>query len=95
MKLNLTAAQKESLLRYLNESPDAEQLSNNEYVADFYDVDEPITVNFLVTEDGAVEIAAAAQLLYDETEDGWYMGERLERPEDVLDALARAGALGE
>lgn len=93
MKLNLTAAQKESLLRYLNESPDAEQLSNNEYVADFYDVDEPITVNFLVTEDGAVEIAAAAQLLYDETEDGWYMGDRIEDENEIMAALTAGEAI--
>ena len=89
MKLELTAVQKEKLLNYLNQDPDCEQLSAAEYVADFYDVDSPATVNFLITDKGDVDVGAAAQLLYDEAEDGWYMGDRLETPEAVL-ALLRA-----
>ena len=93
MKLTLTAAQQQNLLKYLNESPDSEQLSINEYVADFYDVDEPITVNFLATDEGDIEIAAAAQLLYDEGEDGWYMGDRIEDENAILAALTAAEAI--
>lgn len=93
MKLMLTAAQKEQLLNYLNSDPDSEQLSATEYVADFYDVDLPATINFLLTPKGDVEIGAAARLLYDEAEDGWYMGERLESEADVLALLTAAGAV--
>lgn len=93
MKLNLTAAQQEKLLKYLSENPDAEQLSINEYVADFYDIDAPLTVNFLVTDKGEVEIAAAAQLLYDEEQDGWYMGDRVESEAEILAALTAAEAI--
>lgn len=92
MKLNLTPAQQEALLKYLNESPDAEQLGINEYVADLYDIDEPLTINFLITEDGP-ELAAAAQLLYDEEQDGWYMGDRVEDESVICAALAASGAI--
>lgn len=93
MKLNLTAAQQANLLKYLSESPDAEQLSANEYVADFYDIDEPLTINFLLNDKGEVEIAAAAQLLYDEAEDGWYMGDRIENEAEIIAALTAGGAI--
>ena len=39
-----------------------------------------------------VAVDGAAKLLYDAEQDGWYMGERLEDPEDVRLALAQAGA---
>lgn len=93
MKLNLTAAQQENLLKYLSENPDAEQLSINEYVADFYDIDDPLTINFLVTDAGDVEIAAAAQLLYDEEQDGWYMGDRVEDEATIRSALTACEAI--
>lgn len=93
MKLELTAAQKEKLLRYLNSDPDSEPLSATEYVADFYDVDAPATINFLLSPKGDVEIAAAAQLLYDEAEDGWYMGDRLEDAAAVLALLSAVDAI--
>lgn len=93
MKLNLTSAQQSTLLKYLNESPDAEQLSINEYVADFYDIDEPVTINFLITEEHGVELAAAAQLLYDEEQDGWYMGDRIEDESVILAALTASEAI--
>ena len=93
MKLNLTAQQQSDLLKFLNESPDSEQLSNNEYVADLYDADEPVTVNFLIAENGDIEIAAAAQLLYDEGEDGWYMGDRIEDEREIIAALTSAEAI--
>lgn len=93
MKLALTSAQQEKLLKYLSENPDAEQLSVNEYVADLYDLDEPMTINFLIGEDGSIELAAVAQLLYDEEQDGWYMGDRIEDEAAVLAALTESDAI--
>lgn len=94
MRLKLTEEQLAALRAFLDGSEDAEQLSAREYVADLYDIERPVSLD-LVFVKGGVAVDGAAELKYDAEQDGWYMGERLERPEDVLDALARAGALGE
>ena len=94
MRLKLTEEQAAALRAFLDGSEDAEQLSAREYVADLYDIERPVSLD-LVFVKGGVAVDGAAELKYDAEQDGWYMGERLERPEDVLDALARAGALGE
>ena len=94
MRLKLTEEQSAVLRAFLDGSEDAEQLSAREYVADLYDIERPVSLD-LVFVKGGVAVDGAAELKYDAEQDGWYMGERLERPEDVLDALARAGALGE
>ena len=93
MILNLSKSQQEKLLKYLNEDADAEQLSINEFVADFYDAEPPVTVNFLLTDNGEIEIAAAALLLYDEEQDGWYMGDRIEDESAILAALTASEAI--
>ena len=93
MILNLSKSQQEKLLKYLNEDADAEQLSVNEFVADFYDAEPPVTVNFLLTDNGEIEIAAAALLLYDEEQDGWYMGDRIEDESAILAALTASEAI--
>ena len=80
---------KEKLLDYLNASEDAEALSADEYVADLYDAEPPITLNLRVVENGA-EVLAAAELLYDEEQDGWYMGERIEDEARLQAALTEA-----
>lgn len=80
---------KEKLVAYLNASEDAEALSADEYVADLYDAEPPITMNLRVVENGA-EVLAAAELLYDEEQDGWYMGERIEDEARLAAALAEA-----
>ena len=41
-----------------------------------------------------VAVDGAAELKYDPEQDGWYMGERLDAPEDVMAALAEAGVEG-
>ena len=94
MRLKLTEEQSAALRAFLDGSEDAEQLSAREYVADLYDIERPVSLD-LVFVKGGVAVDGAAELKYDAEQDGWYLGERLERPEDVLDALARAGALGE
>ena len=92
MKLKLTEAQAMALRAFLDEYEDAEQLSAREYVADLYDVARPVSLD-LVFVRGGVAVDGAAELKYDPEQDGWYMGDRLEQPEEVLAALREAGAL--
>ena len=92
MKLKLTDAQAASLRAFLEGSEDAERLSEREYVADLYDIDKPVSLD-LVFVKGGVAVDGAAELKYDEAQDGWYMGQRLESPEAVRAALEAVGAL--
>ena len=91
MKIKLTQAQEEALRAFLEAFEDAEQLSAREYVVDLYDIPRPVSLD-LVFVKGGVAVDGAAELLYDEAQDGWYMGQRLESPEDVRAALERVGA---
>ena len=93
MKLKLTEAQEKSLRAFLSACEDAEQLSEREYVADLYDISRPVSMDLLFVK-GGVAVDGAAELRYDEDQDGWYMGERLESPEQVLAAFAEAGVEG-
>ena len=92
MKLKLNEAQDQALRAFLSACDDAEQLSAREYVVDLYDIEKPISLD-LVFVKGGVAVDGAAELKYDEEQDGWYMGERLDTPEAVLEALREAGAL--
>jgi len=86
MYINLPVAR---LLNFLQTNEDCEALSGGEYVADLYDNEIPITVN-LREEEGKIAVLAAARLLYDEEQDGWYMGERVEDEEMIRSAFMRA-----
>ena len=92
MKLMLTEAQTEALRAFLSRFEDAEQLSEKEFVVDLYDIDTPVSLDLVFTR-GGVSVDGAALLLYDAEQDGWYMGQRLETPQAVADALRQAGAL--
>lgn len=91
MKIKLTQSQEEALRAFLEGFEDAEQLSTREYVVDLYDIPRPLSLD-LVFVKGGVAVDGAAELLYDEEQDGWYMGQRLDGPEDVRTALEQAGA---
>ena len=91
MKIKLTQAQEEALRGFLEGFEDAEQLSAREYVVDLYDIPVPVSLD-LVFVRGGVAVDGAAELLYDAEQDGWYMGQRLENPDDVRAALEQAGA---
>lgn len=80
---------KERLEAFLRGNEDCEALSEDEYVADLYDVEPPITVNLRLSPKGA-EILAAARLLFDEEQDGWYMGERIEDEDELTQAFLHA-----
>ena len=92
MKIKLTQSQEEALRAFLEGFEDAEQLSAREYVVDLYDIPRPVSLD-LVFVKGGVAVDGAAELLYDEAQDGWYMGQRLDNPEDVRAAMEQAGAL--
>ena len=92
MRLKLNETQQNALRAFLDSCDDAEQLSAREYVLDLYDIARPISLD-LVFVKGDVGVDGAAELKYDEEQDGWYMGERLDSADAVLDALVEAGAI--
>ena len=92
MRIKLNDAQVAALKAFLEASEDAEQLSAREYVVDLYDIDRPISLDMVFVK-GSIGVDGAAELKYDAEQDGWYMGERLDDPDAVLDALAQAGAI--
>ena len=91
MKLTLNADQERALRAFLARCPDAESLSQKEYVLDLYDNEVPVTIDLVFLREGVV-IADAAVLMYDEALEGWYMGERLEEAGRVMASLKEAGA---
>ncbi|MBQ6373946.1 MAG: hypothetical protein IJJ45_05595 [Clostridia bacterium] len=93
MKLSLTRARSEALRGFLEGFEDAEKLSEREYVVDLYDAERPVSLDLVIVKDG-VAVDGAAELLFDDEQDGWYMGQRLEDPAEVLAALEAAGAFG-
>ena len=92
MRLKLTEAQAARLRAFLDGSEDAEKLTEREYVSDLYDIARPLSLDLVFVKRG-VAVDGAAELLYDEEQDGWYMGQRVDDPEAVLAALAEAGAI--
>lgn len=92
MKLKLSETQMAKLRAFLDRCEDAEQLSQREYVLDLYDIQRPLTLNLVFIKSG-VAVDGAAELLFDEAQDGWYMGQRVEDREAVTAALTEAGAL--
>jgi len=65
------------LTDYLKSNEDCEEIAAGEFVADFYDCDKPITLNLKLEKQG-YEVIAAAFLVYDSEQDGWYMGDRID-----------------
>ncbi len=93
MRIKLTPEAESRLRAFLDACEDAEPLSNREYVVDLYEIKRPVTLDIVFVK-GGIGVDGAAELLYDAEQDGWYMGERLETPGDVLEALEQAGAIG-
>lgn len=92
MRVKLTAEQDVALRRFLEACEDAEALSSREYVVDLYDIEPPVSLDIVFVK-GGIGVDGAAVLKYDEAQDGWYMGERLESADEVRKALIDAGAL--
>ncbi len=74
------------LKHYLNTSPDSEMIARDEYVADIFSAERPLTLNIRIC-DAYADVIAAAYLLYDAELDGWYMGERTENEQEIASAL--------
>lgn len=92
MKLKLSDAELKHLNAFLDQCPDCERLSAREVVLDLYEVEPPISMNFVFVR-GGLGIDGAAELKYSEADDGYYMGDRIEDVDAVRAALQQAGAL--
>ena len=82
MLVNVDSAR---LRAFLLACEDAEDLGGGEYAVDLYEVSEPVSMDILLSEKG-VNVLAALELLYDEEQDGWYLGEKI-KDADRLAAL--------
>ncbi len=76
------------LRAFLETCADAEALGGGEYTVDLYDVSAPVSMDILIDKKG-VNVLAALELIYDEEQDGWYLGEK------IKDADRLAGLLDE
>lgn len=65
----------DKLKKFLSSCEDAEEVGANEYAVDLYDTEPALSMNIEFTKDGA-DVLAALYLLYDEEQDGWYLGEK-------------------
>lgn len=92
MRLRLSDAELAHLKTYLETCPDSEYLSAREVVLDLYDIETPISINFVFVK-GGLGVDGAIELKYSEEEKGFYMGDRIEDPARVRSALEEAGAL--
>ena len=93
MKITLTPEQLSALKTFLNTFEDSEQLSEKEYVVDLYDIEPPLSLDISLGKN-CLFVDGAAELLFNEEMDGWYIGQRIEEPEAILRALNEVGALG-
>lgn len=91
MLLPLSEKEAASLRAFLEASADCEAQAENEYVADLYDLDAPMTLD-LVFVKGGVRVDGACLLAYDEEMEGYYIGEPVLEMEAVRRALVEAGA---
>ena len=91
MLLPLSEKEAASLRAFLEANADCEAQAENEYVADLYDLDAPMTLD-LVFVKGGVRVDGACLLVYDEEMEGYYIGEPVLEMEAVRRALAEAGA---
>lgn len=91
MLLPLSKKEAASLRAFLEANADCEAQAENEYVADLYDLEAPMTLD-LVFVKGGVRVDGACLLAYDEEMEGYYIGEPVLEMETVRRALMEAGA---
>ena len=91
MLLPLSEKEAASLRAFLEANADCEAQAENEYVADLYDLEAPMTLD-LVFVKGGVRVDGACLLAYDEEMEGYYIGEPVLEIEAVRRALMEAGA---
>lgn len=78
--------EQEKLKKFLSSCEEAEMVGENEYAVDLYDCEPPLSVNLEFGEEG-VDVLAALFLLYDEEQDGWYLGEKTKDTHLIEDVL--------
>lgn len=93
MKIALTTEQFTALKTFLDTFEDSEALSDKEYVLDLYDIEPPISLDLTLGKN-CLFVDGAAELKFDEEMDGWYIGERIEEPDPIVESLNKAGAFG-
>ncbi len=86
MLVNVDSAR---LRAFLDACDDAEDLGGGEYTVDLYDVSAPVSMDILLGKKG-VDVLAALELLYDEEQDGWYLGEKIKDAEKLAALLGEA-----
>lgn len=94
MRIKLSDAQLQHLNAFLDACPDCERLSAREVVLDLYDIEPPVSLNFVLVK-GGIGVDGAIELNYSEEEKGYYMGERIEDADRIRALLIEAGALPE
>ena len=92
MLLPLSEKEAASLRAFLEANADCEAQAENEYVADLYDLDTPLSLDLVFCKEG-VRIDGACLLGYDDEMQGYYIDRPVTVAEDVRRALAEAGAL--
>ncbi len=83
---------KDRLKKFLSSCEDAEEVGAGEYTVDLYDVEPPVSMNIEITKKG-VDVLAALYMLYDEEQDGWYLGEKTKDVSEIEKLLNDAMAL--
>jgi hypothetical protein len=86
VKITWDATTLDRFRRRLDAFKDAEASTVDEYALDLYDEEPPMAFELLLLKDG-VDVLAAAELQYDATLDGYYLGARrfdIENLEQVL-----------
>ena len=94
MRIRLNPEEKQALLAYMEASEDCEKITEHEWVADIYDIETPISVDFVFKKD-SLFADGAEYLSYDEEMDGYYMSGTVENADRLIEILRGAGALGE
>ncbi len=79
----ITMPEANKIFFHLATCEDAEPLADGGYTVDLYDLDPPVTLE-LYPAKGGLDVAAAFTLAYDEAQDGYYLDEKLESPEQVI-----------
>ncbi len=86
MRVQVDAARLEAFLAACEE---AEALGGGEYAVDLYDVETPVSMNIQLDKQG-VDVLAALEMLYDEEQDGWYLGEKIKDAERLAALINEA-----
>lgn len=89
MKIAMEKSVLEALSRLLEDEEISEALGNSEYALDLFDIGKPMSINLELRKDG-IDALAAAELLFHEEMDGWYLGERIEDAGDILSRILEA-----